>query len=184
MVNALLTYLLHRLAAHAPPHDTTPTPHTQLHHRHDARLTGTFTTPIQYKHSLRHRRTPCACLLLPLSFKISTQDRTARDEQTTPEDTAHATAHPDPKTTTDQRAPALCSLKSQPSGQDSTGDTGGHNTRNSSHAPKNHHCQYARPATAPPHTRRRALLGAALEGRHDVRHTPTDVTQGEQQSRV
>ena len=33
-------------------------------------------------------------------LQISTQDRTARDEQTTPEDTAHATAHPDPKTTT------------------------------------------------------------------------------------
>ena len=32
--------------------------------------------------------------------QISTQDRTARDEQTTPEDTAHATAHPDPRTTT------------------------------------------------------------------------------------
>ena len=32
--------------------------------------------------------------------KISTQDRTARGEQTTPEDTAHATAHPDPKSTT------------------------------------------------------------------------------------
>ena len=32
--------------------------------------------------------------------KISTQDRTARDERTTPEDTAHATAHPDPKATT------------------------------------------------------------------------------------
>ena len=34
------------------------------------------------------------------SPKISTQDRTARGEQTTPEDTAHTKAHPDPKTTT------------------------------------------------------------------------------------
>ena len=39
----------------------------------------------------------CMCMC---TRKISTQDRTARDEQTTPEDTAHATAHPDPKTTT------------------------------------------------------------------------------------
>ena len=32
--------------------------------------------------------------------KISTPDRTTRGERTTPEDTAHATAHPDPQTTT------------------------------------------------------------------------------------
>ena len=39
-------------------------------------------------------------------LQISTQDRTARDEQTTQEDTAHTEAHTDPKTTTAKNAQA------------------------------------------------------------------------------
>ena len=50
-------------------------------------------------------------------------------------------------------------------GQDSTrrtDDTGGHNTRNSSPGPQNHHCQNARAATAAPASHAPARLGAAL----------------------
>ena len=47
----------------------------------------------------RHTGTTLSTRYTP-THKISTQDRTARDEQTTPEDTTRATAHPDPKTTT------------------------------------------------------------------------------------